>query len=187
MSEAWMQGKLVQLTAEDPKIMGEVFARWNQNTEYFRLLDSDPDLLWSSKKLKEMLEKDLDADIPKILDFGIRTLAEDKLIGFVGFDDLNWTDRDAFVAIGIGEADFWSKGYGSDAMRLFLRYGFGELNLHRISLTVFAQNPRAIHSYEKCGFQHEGCMRECILRDGQRSDMFFMGILRREWEKLEQG
>jgi RimJ/RimL family protein N-acetyltransferase len=185
MNTGLFQGKLVRLTSEDPQVMGEAFARWNQNTEYFRLLDSDPAHLWSAKKMKDWFEKDLDSIIPEHLDFAIRTLLEDKLIGFIGFDGINWTNRDSFVAIGIGEQDFWSKGYGSDAMHIMLRYGFTELNLHRISLTVFEQNPRGIRSYEKCGFRHEGRVHDFLLRDGRRSDMLYMGILRREWDELE--
>ena len=185
MNNGLFQGKLVRLTCEDPQVMAEATARWNQNTEYFRLLDSDPAHLWSAKKMKEWFEKDLDSVLPKQLDFAIRTLAEDKLIGFIGFDGISWTDHDAYVAIGIGEAECWSKGYGSDAMQIMLRYGFSELNLHRISLTVFEQNPRGIRSYEKCGFRYEGRIRDFLLRDGQRSDMLHMGILRSEWELLE--
>ena len=185
MSNELFRGKLVRLSSEDPQVMAEAFDRWNQNSEYFRLLDSDPARLWSAKKIREWFEKDLDSALPNNLLFSIRTLAEDKLIGFIAFDGLNWTDRDSFVAIGIGDEAFWSKGYGSDAMRLMLRYGFTELNLHRISLDVFEQNPRGIRSYEKCGFKHEGRIRDFLLRDGRRSDMLFMGILRDEWNKLE--
>jgi RimJ/RimL family protein N-acetyltransferase len=186
MSTPLFQGQLVRLSSEDPQALADAFSHWNQNSEYMRLLDSDPAHLWSARKIKEWLEKDLDLLLPNHLDFAIRTLVEDKLIGFIGFDGLNWTDRDTYVAIGIGEPDFWSKGYGSDAMRLMLRYGFTQLNLHRISLTVFEQNPRGIRSYEKCGFKHEGRIREFLLRDGQRSDMLHMGILRQEWDQLEQ-
>jgi RimJ/RimL family protein N-acetyltransferase len=186
MNNPLFQGKLVRLSSEDPQVMAEAFARWNQNSEYFRLLDSDPAHLWSARKLREWFDKDLDTPLPNHLDFAIRTLEEDKIVGFIGFELLNWADRDAYVAIGIGEQDNWSKGYGSDAMRVMLRYGFLELNLHRISLTVFEQNPRGIHSYEKCGFKHEGRIREFLLRDGRRSDMLHMGIMRREWDLLEQ-
>jgi len=186
MSTGLFQGELVRLSSEDPQVMAETFARWNQNTEYMRLLDSDPAHLWSARKIKEWFEKDLDTALPNNLLFAIRTLAEDKLIGFIAFDGLNWTNRDSYVAIGIGEPDFWSRGYGSDAMRLMLHYGFTELNLHRISLTVFEQNPRGIRSYEKCGFKHEGRIREFLLRDGKRSDMLHMGILRREWDQLDK-
>ena len=185
MSNTLFQGSLVRLGSEDPQVMAEAFARWNQNSEYFRMLDSDPARLWSARKIKEWFEKELDEALPGHLDFAIRTLEGDRLIGFIGFDGISWTDRDAYVAIGIGEPDFWSKGYGSDAMRLMLRYGFSELNLHRVSLTVFEQNLRGIRSYEKCGFKLEGRIRDFLLRDGQRSDMLHMGILRKEWEALE--
>ena len=186
MNSELFQGKIVRLSSEDPQVMAEANASWNQNTEYFRLLDSDPARLWSAKKIKEWFEKDLDSALPNNLLFSIRTLAEDKLIGFIAFDSIDWTNRETFVAIGIGEQDDWSKGYGSDAMRLMLRYGFTELNLHRISLTVFEQNPRGIRSYEKCGFKHEGRIRDFLLRNGHRSDMLHMGILRQEWDHLEQ-
>jgi len=186
MSANLFQGKLVRLSSEDPQVLAEAFARWNQNTEYMRLLDSDPAHLWSAKKIQEWFEKDLDSLLPNNLLFSIRSLADDSMIGFIAFDGINWTDRDTYVAIGIGEPAFWSKGYGSDAMCLMLRYGFTELNLHRISLTVFEQNPRGIRSYEKCGFKHEGRIRDFLLRDGRRSDMLHMGILRREWESLAQ-
>jgi RimJ/RimL family protein N-acetyltransferase len=186
MSEGLFQGSLVRLTAEEPQVMAEAHACWNQNTAYFRQLDSDPARLWSAKKIKEWFEKDLVSILPDPLDFGIRTLSDEKLIGFIGLDGLNWTDRNAYVAIGIGEQEYWSKGYGTDAMQVMLRFGFTELNLHRISLTVFELNPRGIRSYEKCGFKHEGRIRDFLLRDGQRSAMLHMGILRDEWDKLVQ-
>jgi RimJ/RimL family protein N-acetyltransferase len=187
MSAGLFEDQLVRLSSEDPQVMAEAFTRWNRNSEYFRLLDSDPAHLWSSNKFKEWLEKDLTTITqPANLLFSIRTLDGDNLIGFVAFDNINWIDRDSFIAIGIGKPDYWGKGYGSDAMRIMLRYGFNELNLHRVSLTVYAYNLRGIRSYEKCGFKHEGCIRDFVLRDGLRSDMLHMGILRREWDALSK-
>jgi RimJ/RimL family protein N-acetyltransferase len=186
MSAGLFAGQLVRLSSDDPQTLAQAFARWNQNSEYFRLLDSDPAHLWSANKFKEFLEKELESALPVNLLFSIRTLDADKLIGFIALDGINWTDRDSYVAIGIGEPDFWGKGCGTDAMRLMLRYSFTELNLHRISLNVYAYNQRGIRSYEKCGFQHEGCIREFVLRDGLRSDMLHMGILRSEWESMSK-
>ena len=184
MSSSSFQGELVRLSVEDPQIFAEAFVHWNQDSLYYRLLDTDPPRLWSIKKIKMWVENDLEPGTPEEIQFGIRTLGHDELIGFVSLDGINWVDHNCYVAIGIGDRDFWGKGYGTDAMRLMLRYGFGQLNLHRMSLTVFAYNSRAIYSYEKCGFKHEGRIREFILRDGIRSDMLHMGILRKDWDLL---
>ena len=48
-------------------------------------------------------------------------------------------------------------------------------------LNVFEYNPRAIRSYEKCGFVLEGRRRQALNRDGRRWDLIHMGILREEW------
>ena len=64
-----------------------------------------------------------------------------------------------------------------------LRFAFNELNLWRVTLGVYAYNPRAIRSYEKAGFRREGLVRGDCRRDGQRWDSVFMGILREEWQK----
>ncbi len=70
-------------------------------------------------------------------------------------------------------------------MKIGLRYAFQELNLERVTLGVFAYNTRAIRSYEKAGFRHEGRERRYIHRDGERADVLFMGILRQEWQRHE--
>lgn len=185
MSTSLFTGKLVRLSNEDPQVLATAFSRWNRDPEYFRLLDSSAPRLWSAKKMKDWFDKDLENPSPTYLSFAIHTLIEDRLIGFVAFDEIKWVDRDAWVAIGIGEREFWGKGCGTDAMCLMLQYGFMELNLNRVTLSVFVTNPRAIRSYEKCGFVHEGCIREFLLRDGKYWDMLQMGILREEWEAQE--
>jgi RimJ/RimL family protein N-acetyltransferase len=94
---------------------------------------------------------------------------------------VDWSGRDAFVGLGIGEIEYWSKGYGTDIMNVLLRYAFTEINLKRVTLSVFEYNPRAIRSYEKAGFCHEKRRRRALNREGQRWDELYMGILREEW------
>jgi RimJ/RimL family protein N-acetyltransferase len=103
------------------------------------------------------------------------------LLGDITLSVINWGSRDAFAGIGIGAREFWGKGYGTEAMELILRYGFTELNLRRISLTVFEFNQRAVRSYEKVGFRLEGRQRQFMRREGRRWDILYMGILRQEW------
>lgn len=179
-----LKGSLVQLSAVDPEELSRVFAVWQRDSEYMRLLDSNATRLGSRKDSQKSLEKELEEQQLNQHWFTIRTLAEDKLIGDIGLYVVNWSGRDAFVGLGIGERDFWSRGYGTDAMNLILRYAFMEVNLTRVTLTVFEYNPRAIRSYEKAGFQHEGRLRKLLHRDGKRFDELFMGILRDEWMEL---
>ena len=92
-----------------------------------------------------------------------------------------WNNQCGLLAIGIGEEKFRSKGYGTDALRLILRYAFFELNLNRVGLDVISYNKRAVRAYEKVGFKVEGTMRESVLRDGHKYDRIIMSILRNEY------
>jgi RimJ/RimL family protein N-acetyltransferase len=179
-----LKGKFVRLSAFDPEEMGKAFPRWNRNSEYVRLLNMSSRPMQSSKATAKWMEKEVGEMSVASYFFSIRTLADDKLIGELGLDVVDWSGRDAFVALGIGEPEYWSKGYGTDAMNVLLRYAFIELNLKRVTLTVFEYNPRAIRSYEKAGFRHEGRLRQTLNREGRRWDNLYMGILREEWLAL---
>jgi len=179
-----LKGELVRLSALDPEEFGKVFSRWHRDSEFMRFLDTNPTQLQSQKEMQKSLEEDLEKQKSDRHWFTIRDLADDRLLGDIDLSIYNWTGRDAFVGLGIGERDFWGKGYGTDVMKVILRYAFTEVNLQRVSLTVFEYNPRAVRSYEKTGFRHEGRFRKFLNREGRRWDMLFMGILRNEW--LEQ-
>ena len=182
-----LHGTLVHLTAEEPQKLAEAINRWDRDSEYRRLLDTEPSNQYSVKKLADWIQKDQEKDPPTFYAFGIRTLEGDRLVGYTGLDGDTFPHGEAFVGIGIGERDFWGKGYGTDAMNVILRYAFQELNLRRVSLDTFEYNPRAIRSYEKVGFVHEGRARDFLYREGQRWDLIFMGILREEWLTKDTG
>lgn len=180
-----LTGKFVHLSAFDPEEMSKALPRWNLNSEYQRLLNSSARPMFSPKAELQWMEEEVGEVSPASYFFSIRTLAEDKLIGELDLDVVNWSGRDAFVGLGIGETEYWSKGYGTDVMNILLRFAFTEVNLRRVTLTVFEYNPRAIRSYEKAGFRHEGRVRKVVNREGQRWDVLYMGILREEWMGLD--
>jgi len=173
-------GNLVRLAAMNAETDVAALARWDMDSEYLRQLDSRPHLPNRAKKIREAIEKQQSED-PNTIELSVRTLADDNLIGFVAFDGINWQHGDTFVGIGIGDPAYRDNGYGTDAMRVMLRYGFSELNLQRIQLNVFSYNERAIKSYLKTGFVMEGRMRGMLLRDGRRWDLVYMSVLRDEW------
>ena len=174
-------GTLVRLSAFDPDEMSKALPRWWRNSEFSRLLSSSLGPLQSPKAAANWMEKEVLEPSPASYFFSIRTLAEDKLIGDIGLDVVDWSGRDAFVGLGIGETEYWSKGYGTDVMNILLRFAFLEINLRRVTLTVFEYNPRAIRSYEKAGFSHEGRLRKILNKEGRRWDILFMGVLREQW------
>ena len=85
------------------------------------------------------------------------------------------------MGIGIGEREYWGRGFGTEAMKLGVRYAFMELGAQRISLGLHEYNPRALKAYEKAGFRLEGRTRGDTLREGKHTDGLWMGILRDEW------
>lgn len=102
-------------------------------------------------------------------------------IGTLALVSIDWKNRNAGFGISISEKDFWGQGYGTEATRVSLRFAFHELNLKRVYLDVYDFNKRAIRSYEKAGFTHEGTKRQAFFRDGQYHDVHMMGILREEF------
>lgn len=179
MNESLWQGELVKLTAVNPETDPEQFARWWADSEHLRLLDS---LLARPKRASQFttdLAKWVNGDDNSL--FAIRTVREAQLLGFIELEGFKWAQGTGWLAVTIGDRKYWGSGYGSEAVRLILRYGFTELNLQRIALTVFEYNPRAIRAYERCGFVVEGRAREFLNRAGRRWDLIYMGVLRDEW------
>jgi len=121
---------------------------------------------------------------PGSLAYGIHLRETERLIGVTTFSALDPENASVLFHITIGEHDCWGKGYGTEATRLMLALAFERFGLHRVGLSVFDFNERAIRSYLKAGFTLEGRLREAIAREGRRWDELQMGILRHEWRAL---
>jgi len=105
---------------------------------------------------------------------------EGTLLGHVALFGADAHNRTATFAIIIGPPH-QGLGYGAEAIRLMVGYGFTELGLHRVQLGVVGFNQRAITAYEKAGFVEEGRARESLFREGHWHDQVHMGVLAREW------
>ena len=106
-----------------------------------------------------------------------------ELIGNCGLAGFDWVARRAEFGIIIGVKEHWNKGYGTEALKLMIKHGFSTLNLNRISLLVYENNPRALRCYEKAGLSVEGRKRQAHYDEGQFFDIILMSILRSEWEE----
>lgn len=175
-------GKLVRLAAPQPDDH-VYFARWSENDDYLRVMDNDPARPMNPETHAQWEQGFISS--PNTYHFRLRTLSDDRLIGMVALGGIEWTNQTANLGIAIGDPQYWSKGYGTDAIRLILGYGFRELNLHRITSSTISYNVRSIKVHEKVGFKREGIERERVQREGQRYDVIHFGILRPEWAAVE--
>lgn len=101
-------------------------------------------------------------------------------VGGAGFHGVDWPSRAAELGLLIGNKEYWGRGYGTDATRALVRWGFRELNLNRVWLRVFEDNAAGIRCYEKVGFRLEGRLRQDRFREGRYVDTLVMGVLRDE-------
>jgi RimJ/RimL family protein N-acetyltransferase len=173
-----LQGPRVRLTAVTLDDLPTI-ARWNQDAGFARLFEANPAAPKAPSTLEPWLEENNRSNTSYL--FGVRLLDGDELLGFVELNSILWPHRHTWVSIAIGDAANQGQGYGAEALGLALQFAFQELNLHRVQLTVFSYNQRAIALYEKLGFRREGIFREHLERDGTRFDMYLYGILRPEW------
>lgn len=156
-----------------------LFSEWSLDDSYARFLDDDP-VRPEGEGRYSYFGAGSSADSYY---FHLRTLDEDRLIGFVVLFNIKWPSGACELSIGIGDADYRGKGCGSEALRLVLNYAFNELNLYRVGLNVLEYNAAAIKAYERAGFVREGARRKAVQREGKRYDLVQYGILREEWQK----
>lgn len=117
----------------------------------------------------------------------VACLVEDgRPIGTVGLHGLDHENGKAEFGISIGEKELWGRGYGTEALEAICDFGFGALRLERIELHVYEDNARAIRSYERAGFRHEGRLRHAHFAEGRHADVLAMALLRDEWLALER-
>lgn len=115
--------------------------------------------------------------------FAIDT-SDDKHIGLTGLHNINHFDGTAVTGTVIGDKNYWSRGYGTDAKMLLLWYGFTVLNLRRINSRVISFNKRSLNCQLKCGYKVEGVMKKEVYKNGQYYDLMLLAIFRHNWFKL---
>jgi RimJ/RimL family protein N-acetyltransferase len=175
---ATIDGSRVQLRHHRYEDLADV-RRWYRDPELARL---------TRYSLRPMSDDEIDRFFhgrlmsPEQLAYAIAIRETGRLVGSTTFSNLDPDNGSARFHISIGESDVLGTGYGTEATELMLRLAFERIGLHRVALSVFDFNSRAIRSYEKVGFTIEGRHREAIARDGQRWDELTMGVLAAEWQ-----
>lgn len=174
-----IEGKLVNLRPQDVTDLERDLA-WINDAEVTRFLNAR--YPFSRTAETEWLREAASTPTSyQHASFAIET-KDGRHIGNTSLMDVQAENRCATLGIMIGDKTYWSKGYGTDAVRMLQRFGFEEMNLNRIQLTVDARNERAQACYRKCGFVEEARLRQDRFAEGAHRDTLWMAVLRHEWE-----
>ncbi len=182
MNTQLFDGKLIRLAAFDPDRDAEIESKWTHDPEYWCLQSAAPMRPLSASQIKSNYAKAEKEPRGSLFHFSIRTLTDDRLVGFARLSSIEWTNGLAHLTLGIGSADDRRKGYGAEALNLMLCYAFDELNLYRLAVHTFEYNQAAFEFLQQAGFCLEVRRRQAIYRAGRRWDLYMFGLLRDDWK-----
>lgn len=178
-----IQGNQVRLRAIEREDL-PTFVRWLNDPEVSRgislflpISETDEEAWYENQQKLDPADRSLAIEIQPDPE-----QEEWVFVGSCGYLQRSWRNRSAEIGLQIGEKKYWNQGFGTRVVELMLKFGFQELNLHRIWLQVFESNPRAIRAYEKAGFQLEGRFRDGFYLEGHYVDVMIMSMLKPEWK-----
>jgi RimJ/RimL family protein N-acetyltransferase len=158
----------------------ECYAKWFNDFNVTDYLDSRSSTIITEKAEADWLENAI-KESKCIL--GIVRLADDKLIGNCAIESINNISGTGTLGIFIGDNEDRENGYGTEAVRLMVDYGFNYLNLKNIMLWVADFNERAKNTYKKVGFKEAGRRRKACFVNGKYYDKVMMDILSEEFNE----
>lgn len=156
----------------------EKYVEWLNNYEIAKYVDQYTKIITVETEKEYLTKMSSDA-----YDFAIVDKKTDQLIGSIGLGHVKDVHRTAELGIFIGNEEYLSRGYGSEAIMLLLDYAFNQLNLNNIMLKAISFNKRALRAYEKCGFKQFGVWKKAHYTEGKYHDLVYMNILKDDFNK----
>lgn len=161
-------------TLEDSDIDGN-YIQWF-NDPIVCQYNSHHKYMETREKLKEYISEV--NNNPNTIVFAIVDLKSSTHIGNISLQEIDYVNRSAELSFIIGEVDFWSKGYATEAGKLVIQHAFEELNLHRIYLGTADNNLGMQKVASKLGFIREGVRKDALYNQGQYHDIIEYGKIR---------
>ncbi len=156
--------------------------RWMNDRDVMAWARFSPDHMVSLSALEKDFEKELTGEDRERATFVIEERASGRPLGWCTARTGDRKHVNANLGIGLGEKEFWGKGYGTEAVGLLLEVVFDQQAWHRAELYTLAENLRAIRSAEKVGFRRCAEERESAFYNGAYHNVIEMELLRSEWE-----
>jgi RimJ/RimL family protein N-acetyltransferase len=171
-----LQGKLIMLRGVEKEDFEQI-REWLTEPELLHLLGARPIPIGNvdAEKLPELFR----LREGRVLAI---TTRDKVLVGLIAVGNFHEFNRTAQVLVLIGDRGEWGRGFGTEALRMVTRFAFDDLNLNSLEAHVPEFNGRALHAFEKVGFQREGLLRQRLFLRGRYCDVVVVGALRDNWK-----
>jgi len=178
-------GKKIELAKVERQSI-EQLREWRNNPELRKYFREHREI---NKENQRKWYEDVVLNSSTSYNFEIKTQEDStnktKLIGHCGLHYINWVSKTGEFGIYIGDINYRKGGFGSDALRTLIRYGFEQLNLNRIWCEAYSNN-EAIEIYRHIGFKDEGVLRQTVFKNGEYLDSYVLGMLKSDYDKLKE-
>lgn len=158
----------------------KVSTAW-RNDEQMSNLVGGPKYFVSSEREREWVHNAIFDNSKLVL--AICLTQNDKYIGNIMLEDVDYVNRSGHVPVFIGDKTEWNKGYATEARMLMLEYAFHQRGLHRIVAYVLEENEASLRMHEKCGYKIEGVLRDSVYKNGRHHNQVVLSILRQEFDQ----
>jgi len=126
------------------------------------------------KELKKYIKEKLVDD--NCLFFGIFMKIDNRHIGNLKLEPINWQKKTAVFGILIGDKNYWGKGVGTEATKLAIDFSLNSLGLNELELGVISKNTGAIKVFKKSGFKVVEILEKEMNHDGVLYDKVVMKV-----------
>lgn len=174
----FIRGETIDLVTTNPK-WANLTCRWMNDPEVRHYSRNEWPI--SIEEIKKWFEPSSSENIKDFVVFIIYHKKDNRPIGNVGLNRIDWINRNANIFWSIGEKEYWGRGIAPEASKLLIKYGFTELNLHKISARIFAPNKQSLRLAEKIGFKKEALLKEDLYVDGKYVDTHIFTLLKKGW------
>ncbi len=159
---------LRELTLDD---VSEEYCQWLNDPTVNKYLETRK---CTMGELREFVQKQIDD--PNSVFLGVFDRENDKHIGNVKLEPIDWQKKKAIFGILIGRKEYWGKGIGTEATKLTLDFAFGQLGLSEIELGVIGENKPARGVFEASGFKVKEIKEKFVNHEGVLYDKVVMTI-----------
>lgn len=182
MNEIQIETKRFYLKAITPKFITQVF-KYQSKPEIISLLDLDEA---GFERYQDMFTNGMETFQLSFLYFFLIDKNSNQIIGECGFHTWNIKHRRAELFYSLKKDEHKQKGYMTEAVAEVIKYGFEQMNLHRIEALIADWNDASLRLIDKYGFVKEGVMREDYLHDGKHEDSICFSLLKTDWMSMQE-